>query len=141
MADTLSGYGFAEVSQYPGSDFEGIARNTRARTSRASPATPGLGLRGHRPQRLRAAGQRQVLAQPRDGSGQKSSGKLVPTAYVSMFALAQAVADGTLDGIDPALASTTPPPGDSIRKGQPVGGLPAGRSGLPWRRDRPAPEH
>lgn len=79
--DTLEHYGFAEVSQYPGSTFEGIFRNA-------------YGLRG--------AGS--VLVELRGGIGQKSSGKLIRTAYASMFAVLESYAEGSLTQNDPSRA-------------------------------------
>jgi hypothetical protein len=89
--DTLSHYGFAEVSQYPGTLPRGIARNA-------------YGLLG--------AGS--VLVELRGDIGQKSAGKLIRTAYIIMAALLEAAAEGTLDDADPARADLIPLRGPSV---------------------------
>lgn len=91
MYDTLEHYGFAEVSQYPGSDFDGIFRNA-------------YGLRG--------AGS--VLVELRGGIGQKSSGKLIRTAYASMFAVLESYAEGSLTQTDAQRADEIPLRGESV---------------------------
>jgi hypothetical protein len=91
ISDTLGHYGYAEVSQYPGTLPRGIARNA-------------YGLLG--------AGS--VLVEMRGGIGQKSSGMLVRTAYVVMASLLEAVAEGTLYEADPARADLIPLRGDWV---------------------------
>lgn len=91
--DTLMHYGFAEVSQYPGGTYEGIARNAYGLMGSAS-----------------------VLVELRGGIGQKSGGMLIRTAHASMMAVLEAVVEGTLEAIDPARADAIPPRGDSIQK-------------------------
>ncbi len=90
--DTLTQYGFAEVTQYPGGQFEGIFRNAYA---------------------IRGSGG--VLVELRGGIGQKSAGMLIRTAYASMFALLESYAEGTLTAIDPASAEEIPERGPSVR--------------------------
>lgn len=89
--DTMSHYGFAEISQYPGTLPRGIARNA-------------YGLRG--------AGS--VLVEFRGDIGQKSAGMLVRTAYTIMGAVAESVAEGTVYLQDPARASLIPLRGESV---------------------------
>ena len=89
--DALSHYGFAEVSQYPGTLPQGIARNA-------------YGIQG--------AGS--VLVELRGDIGQKSAGKLIRTAYVVMASLLEAAAEGTLDDADPARADLIPLRGPSV---------------------------
>ncbi|MGH3646551.1 MAG: M14 family zinc carboxypeptidase [Micromonosporaceae bacterium] len=89
--DTLTHYGFAEVSQYPGTLPRGIARNA-------------YGLQG--------AGS--VLVELRGGIGQKSSGMLVRTAYVVMGSMLEAVAEGTVHDADPARADEIPLRGPGV---------------------------
>jgi hypothetical protein len=89
--DTLMHYGFAEVSQYPGTLPRGIARNS-------------YGIRG--------AGS--VLVELRGDIGQKSSGMLVRTAYASMAALLESIAEGTVHTLDPARADAIPLRGDFV---------------------------
>jgi predicted deacylase len=91
IADTLDHYGFAEVSQYPGTLPRGIARNA-------------YGLLG--------AGS--VLVELRGGIGQKSSGMLMRTAYTIMGVLLEAAAEGTLTQADPARADLIPLRGDPV---------------------------
>jgi len=89
--DTLMHYGFAEVSQYPGTLPRGIARNS-------------YGIRG--------AGS--VLVELRGDIGQKSAGMLIRTAYASMAALLESIAEGTVFTQDPARADTIPLRGDFV---------------------------
>lgn len=89
--DTLMHYGFAEISQYPGTLPRGIARNS-------------YGIRG--------AGS--VLVELRGDIGQKSSGMLVRTAYATMSALLEGVAEGTVQTQDPAAADAIPLRGDPV---------------------------
>ncbi len=89
--DTLMHYGFAEVSQYPGTLPRGIARNS-------------YGIRG--------AGS--VLVELRGGIGQKSAGMLVRTAYATMAALLESTADGTVFTQDPDRADTIPLRGEFV---------------------------
>ncbi len=89
--DTLTHYGFAEVSQYPGTLPRGIARNS-------------YGIRG--------AGS--VLVELRGGIGQKSAGMLIRTAYATMGALLEATAEGTVFDQDPTRAGAIPLRGDFV---------------------------
>ncbi|MGH3994888.1 MAG: M14 family zinc carboxypeptidase, partial [Pseudonocardiaceae bacterium] len=89
--DTLAHYGFAEVSQYPGTTPRGIARNA-------------YGLLG--------AGS--VLVEFRGDIGQKSAGMLIRTAFVIMSAVAESVAEGTVYLQDPARADAIPLRGPSV---------------------------
>ena len=89
--DTLSHYGFAEVSQYPGTSPRGIARNA-------------YGLLG--------AGS--VLVEMRGDIGQKSAGMLIRTAYTIMAAVAESIAEGTVYSQDPARADDIPLRGDFV---------------------------
>jgi hypothetical protein len=73
------------VSQYPGTLPRGIARNS-------------YGIRG--------AGS--VLVELRGDIGQKSAGMLVRTAYATMAALLESIAEGTVFAQDPARADTIP---------------------------------
>jgi len=91
MYDALEHYGFAEVSQYPGGPQPGIARNAYG-----------------------ALGSASVLVELRGDIGQKSSGYLIRTAYVAMFSLLEAAAEGTLSSIDPAQADEIPLRGPAI---------------------------
>ena len=83
--DTMSHYGFAEISQYPGTLPRGISRNAYGLLGAAS-----------------------VLVELRGDIGQKSAGMLVRTAYVIMGAVAEAVAEGTVYDQDPARADLIP---------------------------------
>jgi hypothetical protein len=91
ISDTLSHYGFAEVSQYPGTLPRGIARNA-------------YGLLG--------AGS--VLVEFRGDIGQKSAGMLIRTAYVIMASLLEGAAEGTLDDADAARADLIPLRGEDV---------------------------
>jgi predicted deacylase len=91
MYETLEHYGFAEVSQYPGGPEPGIARNAYG-----------------------ALGSASVLVELRGDIGQKSSGYLIRTAYVAMFSVLEAAAEGTLSSIDASLADTIPLRGEAI---------------------------
>jgi len=91
IADTMSHYGFAEISQYPGTLPRGIARNS-------------YGLLG--------AGS--VLVELRGDLGPKSAGMLVRTAYTIMGAVAESVADGTVHDQDPARADLIPLRGEAV---------------------------
>ena len=88
--DTPMPFGYANVSQYPGGENPGIARNA-------------FGLMGSA----------SVLMEVR-GVGQKSSGKLIRTFYEAMWAVLEAAADGSLDTIDPSLADAIPERGPSV---------------------------
>ncbi|OYD06248.1 M14 family zinc carboxypeptidase [Paludifilum halophilum] len=92
--DTLSHYGFAEVSQYPGGNYQGIARNA-------------YGL----------LGSGSVLVEFRGGIGQKSGGKIIRTAYASMFSMVESVSEDTISEYDPDQAEETIP-----TRGAPVDG-------------------
>lgn len=83
--DALDQYGFAEVSQYPGTLPRGIARNA-------------YGLQGSG----------SVLVEFRGGIGQKSAGMLIRTAYIVMGSVLEGVADGTIVQQDPARAHEIP---------------------------------
>lgn len=76
------------VSQYPGGDYEGIARNA-------------YGLRGSG----------SVLIELSDTGADQSQ---IRAALASMVAIAQTAADGSLRRIDPAAADTIPPRGPAI---------------------------
>ena len=89
--DTLAHYGFAEVSQYPGTSPRGIARNS-------------YGLLG--------AGS--VLVEFRGDIGQKSAGMLTRTAFTIMGAVAESIAEGTVYSQDPARADAIPRRGPSV---------------------------
>lgn len=91
IADTLAHYGFAEVSQYPGTLPRGIARNA-------------YGL----------LGASSVLVEFRGDIGQKSAGMLIRTAYSIMGVVAEAVAEGTVYTQDPARADAIPLRGDPV---------------------------
>lgn len=91
ISDTLMHYGFAEVSQYPGTLPRGIARNS-------------YGIRG--------AGS--VLVELRGDIGQKSAGMLVRTAYATMGAMLESIAEGTVFTLDPARADTIPLRGEPV---------------------------
>ena len=91
ISDTLMHYGFAEVSQYPGTLPRGIARNA-------------YGLQG--------AGS--VLVELRGDIGQKSAGMLTRTAYAVMASLLEAIAEGTVYAADPARAEQIPLRGQAI---------------------------
>ncbi|WP_344882706.1 M14 family zinc carboxypeptidase [Nonomuraea antimicrobica] len=91
MHTSLEQYGFANVSLYPGDSLPGIARNS-------------FGLQGSA----------SLLVELRGDLGQKSAGYLIRTAYASMSALLQAVADGSLATVDPALADTIPERGEPV---------------------------
>jgi hypothetical protein len=83
--DHLAG---GNVSQYPGGDYEGIARNA-------------YGLRGAT----------SVLLELSEIDDQQSQ---IRGAYLVMLAVAQTSADGSLNRIDPARADAIPPRGDPI---------------------------
>jgi hypothetical protein len=85
ISDTLNHYGFAEVSQYPGTLPRGIARNAYG---------------------LRDAGS--VLVELRGDIGVKSAGMLIRTAYTIMGAVAESIAEGTVYAQDPARADLIP---------------------------------
>lgn len=89
--DALERYGFAEVSQYPGGSYEGIARNS-------------FGIQG--------AGS--LLVELRGDIGQKSSGYLVRSAYAAMASILDAAGTGTLGDVDAARADSIPLRGDPI---------------------------
>ncbi len=76
------------VSQYPGGDYEGIARNA-------------YGLRGAT----------SVLLELSDIDDEQSQ---IRGAYLTMLAVVQTAADGSLNRIDPARADAIPPRGDPI---------------------------
>lgn len=91
IADTMSHYGFAGISQYPGTLPRGIARNAYGLLGAAS-----------------------VLVELRGDIGQKSAGMLVRTAYTIMGAVAESIADGTVHAQDPARADLIPLRGDPV---------------------------
>jgi hypothetical protein len=91
MASTLAHYGYAKISQYPGGPERGIARNAYGLLGAAS-----------------------VLVEMRGDIGQKSSGYLMRTFYAAMGSVLEAATEGTLAGIDPALADTIPLRGPEI---------------------------
>lgn len=82
--------GGGNTSQYPGGDYEGIARNA-------------YGLRGSASvlMELSAMGPEHEQSQIRD-------------AYLVMLAVAQTAADGSLQRVDPARADAIPPRGEPI---------------------------
>ncbi|HEX6353759.1 M14 family zinc carboxypeptidase [Actinophytocola sp.] len=84
--DRLAG---GNVSQYPGGDYEGIARNA-------------YGLRGSA----------SVLLELSAIDDEQSQ---IRAAYVAMLAVVQTAADGSLDRVDPARADAIPPRGDPAR--------------------------
>ena len=90
--DTLMPFGYANVSQYPGTPLPGIARNAYGLLGSASVLVEVRGL---------------IL-------GQKSSGKLIRTFYEAMWAVLTAAADGSLYDIDPSLADQIPPRGSRV---------------------------
>ena len=90
--DTLMPFGYANVSQYPGTPLPGIARNAYGLLGSASVLMEVRGL----------------------GIGQKSSGKLIRTFYEAMWAVLVAAADGSLDDIDPSLADQIPERGPEV---------------------------
>jgi hypothetical protein len=84
--DHLAG---GNVSQYPGGDYEGIARNA-------------YGLRG-------SASVLLELSAIHDEQSQ------IRAAYLAMLAVAQTAADGSVRRIDPARADAIPPRGPAVR--------------------------
>lgn len=89
--DTLGHYGFAEVSQYPGTLPNGISRNA-------------YGLRGSG----------SILIEMRGDVGQKSAGMLTRTFFVAMGSLMEAAAEDTFGGLDPTRADAIPLRGDDV---------------------------
>ena len=83
------------VSQYPGGDYEGIARNA-------------YGLRGSASVLLELS-----------AMGPDFEQKQIRSAYAAMLAVAQTAADGSVHRIDPARADAIPPRGDAIRAAVP----------------------
>ncbi|MFC7342804.1 M14 family zinc carboxypeptidase [Saccharopolyspora griseoalba] len=81
--------GGANVSQYPGGDYQGIARNA-------------YGLRGSG----------SVLVELSDIPGQEQF--QIRSALTAMHAIARTAADGSLQEIDPAEAEAIPPRGEPI---------------------------
>ncbi|GAB3458468.1 M14 family zinc carboxypeptidase [Actinophytocola sediminis] len=79
------------ASQYPGGDYEGIARNA-------------YGLRGSASVLL------ELSAMGPDFEQQQ-----IRSAYAAMLAIAQTAADGSVHRVDPALADAIPPRGAPIR--------------------------
>jgi hypothetical protein len=77
------------VSQYPGGDYEGIARNA-------------YGLRGSASVLLELSAIDDQQAQIR-------------SAYAAMLAVVQTAADGSLRRVDPARADAIPPRGDAVQ--------------------------
>jgi hypothetical protein len=90
--DTLMPFGYANVSQYPGTPIPGIARNAYGLLGSASVLVEMRGL----------------------GIGQKSSGKLIRTFLEAMWAVLTATANGSVDDIDPALADQIPVRGPEV---------------------------
>jgi Zinc carboxypeptidase len=90
--DTLMPFGYANVSQYPGTPIPGIARNAYGLLGSASVLVEMRGL----------------------GIGQKSSGKLIRTFLEAMWAAVSAAANDSLDAIDPALADQIPERGPEV---------------------------
>lgn len=87
---TIDHLGGGNVSQYPGGDYEGIARNA-------------YGLRGSA----------SVLLELSD-MGPEHEQSQIQDAYLVMLAVGQTAADGSVNRIDPALADAIPPRGDEI---------------------------
>lgn len=86
---TIDNAAGGNVSQYPGGDYEGIARNA-------------YGLRGSA----------SVLLELSAIDDQQSQ---IRAAYLSMLAVAQAAADGSVNRIDPARADAIPERGEPVR--------------------------
>jgi hypothetical protein len=86
--DHLAG---GNVSQYPGDDYEGIARNA-------------YGLRGSASVLLELS-----------AMGEDFEQQQIRSAYAAMLAVAQTAADGSLYRVDPARADAIPPRGDPIQ--------------------------
>jgi hypothetical protein len=93
VADSLERSGHANVTLYPRSNTETVARN-------------GLGLDGYPTLLVEQRGQQEV--------GQKSSGALVREALTSMKGLAGSFADGTFDAVDPEAAEAIPERGTRV---------------------------
>lgn len=91
MATELEQYGYANITQYPGTTTPGIARNA-------------YGLLG--------AGS--VLFEMRGGIGVKGNGYITKTAYNAAKAVVAAMADGTLFDADISVAENLPPRGPGI---------------------------
>lgn len=85
MYDHVDDFGYANITQYPGGTYQGIARN-------------GYGLRGYG----------SVLVEIRGGVQTKSQGYLNRTALEEMTSMLVSTADGSLYDVDPALAETIP---------------------------------
>jgi predicted deacylase len=96
MAGSLARHGHAEVTLYPRSDTATTARN-------------GLSLDGYPTVLVEQRGQQDV--------GQKGHGALVREALVSMRAVADSLADGSFDAVDPADADLLPERGEVVRPG------------------------
>jgi len=94
IAGAVSDYAHAEVTKFPGGTAPAIGRNA-------------YGLLGSATVLIEQRGQEEM--------GQKGIGYLVKQAYVSMFSVVQALADGTFDEVDPAEADALPERGDRIR--------------------------
>ncbi|OLF19007.1 M14 family zinc carboxypeptidase [Actinophytocola xanthii] len=78
------------VSQYPGGDYEGIARNA-------------YGLRGSASVLLELS-----------ATGPEFEQAQIRSAYAAMLAVAQTAADGSLRRVDPARADAIPPRGEPV---------------------------
>ena len=89
--DTMNHYGFAEITQYPGTLPLGIARNAYGYLGAGS-----------------------VLVELRGDIGQKSAGMLIRTDFTIMAAVAEAIAEGTVYTQDPARADLIPLRGDFV---------------------------
>lgn len=85
MYDHLQQFGYANVTQYPGGTYRGIARN-------------GYGLRGYG----------SVLIELRAGVGQKSQGYRNRMALEHMVSMLESTADGSLFEVDPDSAEEIP---------------------------------
>nr|WP_246253667.1 M14 family zinc carboxypeptidase [Isoptericola chiayiensis] len=94
IGDSLAGNGHATVTLYPRSDTATTARN-------------GLSLDGYPTVLVEQRGQQDV--------GQKGHGALVREALVSMQAVAESLADGSFDAVDPTAADLLPERGDRVR--------------------------
>lgn len=87
--DHVQPFGYANITQYPGGTYPGIARN-------------GYGLRGLG----------SILLEHRAGVGQKSQGYLNRLALEQLTSIFQATADGSLYDVDPTAAEDIPERGD-----------------------------
>lgn len=87
--DHVQPFGYANITQYPGGTYPGIARN-------------GYGLRGLG----------SILIEHRAGVGQKSQGYRNRLALEQLMSIFEATADGSLYDVDPTAAEDIPERGD-----------------------------